>query len=175
MGDAAVRIARACGYEGAGTVEFLYEDGELLLPRDEHAPPGRAPGDRARHRPRPRRAAAAGRGGRAARRARRTRSPAGAGHAIECRVNAEDPAGGRFLPSPGTITKLRLPQGFGVRTDTGYESGDTVSQYYDNLVAKIIVWGDDREDARRRMLRALGDGRRGRRDDDPGHPGDPHP
>ncbi len=75
------------------------------------------------------------------------------GHAIECRVNAEDPS--TFAPSPGRITALNLPGGFGVRVDTHIYEGYVVPPNYDSLLAKLIVHAEDRDAAMRRMRRAL--------------------
>jgi acetyl-CoA/propionyl-CoA carboxylase biotin carboxyl carrier protein len=78
------------------------------------------------------------------------------GHAIECRINAED-ASKNFAPAPGKIGRYLEPSGPGVRVDSGVEEGGEVSPMYDPMVAKLIVWDADREQATQRMLRALGE------------------
>ncbi|HEV2770612.1 MAG TPA: biotin carboxylase N-terminal domain-containing protein, partial [Solirubrobacteraceae bacterium] len=78
------------------------------------------------------------------------------GHAIECRINAED-ASQNFAPAPGKVVSYKEPMGPGVRVDAALEAGGEVSPMYDSMVAKLIVWDRDREQATRRMLRALGE------------------
>jgi acetyl-CoA carboxylase biotin carboxylase subunit len=153
MGEAACRVARAAGYVNAGTVEFLLDADRNFYFLEmntrlqvEHPVTEMVTGiDLVREQLR----VAAG-------------EPLGYGQgdvswrgwAIECRINAEDPFAG-WIPSPGTITGLRPASGPWVRDDSGAHAGYTVPRWYDTLVAKLIVWAEDRPAAVERMLRAL--------------------
>jgi acetyl-CoA carboxylase biotin carboxylase subunit len=153
MGEAACRVAAAVGYVNAGTVEFLVDRDRNFYFLEmntriqvEHPVTELVTGvDLVKQ---------------------QIRIAAGeklglvqddvtwTGWAIECRINAEDPYAG-FIPSPGRITGLRPASGPGVRDDSGVYSGYTIPRYYDTLMAKLIVWGADRETAIARMARAL--------------------
>ena len=152
--DSSVALARACGYSGVGTVEFLYDPAreeaafiemntrlqvehpvtEMITGLDLVAEQLRiADGE-----------------------------PLGwtqddimlTGHAFECRINAEDPARG-FFPSPGQITKLTWPEGPGIRVDTGFEQGSVVTPFYDSMIAKLVVHAPVRDEAIELMATAL--------------------
>jgi acetyl-CoA carboxylase, biotin carboxylase subunit len=152
MGDAAVRGAKAINYVGAGTIEMLLDtDGSFYFMemntriQVEHPVTEQLTGvDLVKEQIQ----VAAGE------RLSISETPELRGHVIECRINAEDPARG-FQPSPGRIDVFHPPGGPGVRLDTHAYAGYRVPPYYDSLIAKLIVQGRDREEARRRMRLAL--------------------
>jgi acetyl-CoA carboxylase biotin carboxylase subunit len=153
MGSAAVSAARAVGYRSAGTCEFLLgADGSFYFLemntriQVEHPVTEMVYGvDLVREQLRIAR-------GLPMSVPRESLAPRG--WAIECRLTSEDPANG-FLPSTGRITYLRPPSGHGVRWDGGIGPGDEIALYYDSLLGKLIVWAPDREQARKKMIRAL--------------------
>ena len=153
IGEVAVRAAKAAGYKNAGTIEFILDQDNRYYFIEmntriqvEHGITELITGiDLIKEQIR----LAAG-------------EPIGycqddiilKGHAIECRINAENPDNG-FLPSPGTISALHLPGGFGVRVDTMLYDGYTIPAYYDSLAAKVMVLGRNREEAIHKMQTAL--------------------
>jgi len=153
MGQAAVDVAKGCGYVNAGTVEFLYEnDNFYYLEMNtrlqvEHPVTEMVTGiDLVEQQIRIAFGEAL---------PFKQEDVQIAGHAIEVRINAEDPAEGQFLPSPGKLMTFKASSGFGTRWDGGYEEGDEISQFYDNLIGKLICWGKDRDAAIARTIRAL--------------------
>lgn len=154
MGVAAIKAVRATGYENAGTIEFLLDqDGRFYFMemntrvQVEHPVTETITGtDIIKEQLR----IASGEPISCADKAPFTPN----GHAIEFRINAEDPDYD-FRPCPGTITKFKVPGGPGVRVDTYISQGDRISPYYDSMVAKVIVWGADRAEAIARGKRAL--------------------
>ncbi len=160
LADAAAAIASRVGYVNAGTIEFLLdEDGRFYFLemntrlQVEHPVTEMVTGvDLVQWQIR------IARGERLTLTRERTLTPRG--HAIECRVYAEDPDRG-FMPCPGRITSLQTPSGPGVRDDSGVAAGFEVPIHYDSMLSKLIAWGATREEARRRMLRALGEYRVG--------------
>ena len=155
MGGAAVKAAKAAGYENAGTIEFLLDkDGRFYFMemntriQVEHPVTEWVTGvDLVKE---------------------QIRIASGLplsyrqedihlnGHAIECRINAENPSKG-FRPSPGTITDMYFPGGKGIRIDSAVYSGYTIPPYYDSMIAKVIVWAKNRTEAIRKMQSALGE------------------
>ena len=154
IGEKAVALAKRVGYQNAGTMEFLLQDGKLHFNemntrlQVEHPVTELVTGvDLVQWQLR----IAAGE-----RLTVRQADVQWRGHAFEARINAEDPARG-FAPSPGPVRRLRLPGGPGVRVDSGLREGWTVPADYDSMVVKLLVHADTREAACDRMLRALGE------------------
>jgi pyruvate carboxylase subunit A len=152
MADAAVKAARAVGYVNAGTVEFIYSRGDFFFLemntrlQVEHPVTEMVTGvDLVVEQLR----VAAGE-----RLTLRQEDIRPRGHAIECRINAED-ALRDFAPTPGRVTGYHEPGGPGVRVDSSLAGPGTVAPYYDPMIAKLIVWGADRDESVRRMRRAL--------------------
>ncbi len=153
MGLAAVKAAKAANYSNAGTIEFLLtEDGNFYFMemntriQVEHPVTEAITGiDLIREQIR----IAAGE-----KLSVRQKDIKFNGHAIECRINAEDPSKG-FIPNPGLVSLIVPPGGIGVRMDTHVYSGYRIPPYYDSMIAKLIVWGNDRQQALERCRRAL--------------------
>jgi acetyl-CoA carboxylase biotin carboxylase subunit len=153
MGEAALEVARAVGYVNAGTVEFVVDEAGAFYFIEmntrlqvEHPITEMITGiDIVREQIR----VASGEP-----LSYKQADISFRGHAIECRINAEDPTKG-FAPSPGIINELHLPSGFGIRVDSALHSGYLVSPFYDSMIAKIIVLGRTRDEAIARMKRAL--------------------
>jgi len=152
VGGIAVRAAESIDYANAGTVEFIFSEGEFYFLemntrlQVEHAITERTTGiDLVKAQIQ----IAAGE-----ELGMEQEDVTIRGHAIECRINAEDPLND-FAPSPGKITKYRSPGGPGIRIDSGVRMGYTIPPYYDSMISKLIAWGRDREEAVQRMRRAL--------------------
>jgi acetyl-CoA carboxylase biotin carboxylase subunit len=151
MGGIVAKAMADMGYRGAGTIEFLWEDGQFYFIemntrlQVEHPVTEAITGlDLVREQIR----IAEGHD-----LTLRQEDVEFRGHAIECRINAEDAR--TFAPSPGTVTDFHAPGGMHVRFDSGLYSGYRIPPYYDSMVAKLIVWGHSREGALRRLRRAL--------------------
>lgn len=152
MGEAAIRAAKAVGYSNAGTVEFIFSNGKYYFLevntrlQVEHGITELITGvDLVKEQIR----VAAGK-----ELGMRQEDVSIRGHAIECRINAEDPLND-FAPSPGKIRRYRSSGGPGIRVDSGVHTGYTISPYYDSMISKLCAYGSNREEAIVRMKRAL--------------------